>query len=102
MIYPQDLNKASISKINRKNILKISSCSAFYNKNIIDYVYINQIIRLMTAENRTEECINMLKDYNITLKNIESTFTCRLSVLMAGSFVWRFRKIFETGKGAFS
>jgi len=72
LLYPQDLNKASISKINRKNILKISGCGAFYNKNIIDYVYINQIIRFMTAENRMEECINMLKDYNITLKNIES------------------------------
>ena len=72
LLYPQDLNKASISKINRKNILKINGCGAFYNKNINDYIYINQIIRQLILENRTDECINLLKNYNITLKNIES------------------------------
>jgi len=42
LTYPADLNKASISKINRKNI--INTNKAFKNKNINDYIYINLII----------------------------------------------------------
>ena len=71
MIYPQDLNKESLSKINRRNIIKNNN-KVFNNKNINDYIYIIQIMKHKIAENKVEECINMLKDYDMTLKNIES------------------------------
>ena len=70
LTYPMDLNKASISKINKKNIINASK--AFKDKNINDYIYINLIIRYLTSENRTRECIDLLKGYNINVNNIES------------------------------
>lgn len=70
LTYPMDLNKASISKINKKNIINASK--AFKDKNINDYIYINLIIRYLTSENRTKECIDLLKGYNISVANIES------------------------------
>jgi hypothetical protein len=68
--FPTDLNKASISKINKKNILNADKC--FTNKNINDYIYINLIIRNLIEENKHNECINILKKYNANLSNIES------------------------------
>jgi hypothetical protein len=70
LAYPTDLNKASISKINKKNITNASK--AFKNKNINDYIYINLIIRFLTSEDRIKECVDYLKDRDINIGNIES------------------------------
>lgn len=70
LTFPADLNKSSIGKINRKNIINANKC--FKNKNIHDYIYINLIIRNLIYENKMEECIKMLSKYNIKLSHIES------------------------------
>ena len=67
--FPTDLNKASIAKINKKNI--INADKNFKNKNIQDYIYINLIIRNLLEENRINECASILNKYNIKLANIE-------------------------------
>lgn len=70
LTFPADLNKSSIGKINRKNIINANKC--FKNKNIHDYIYINLIIRNLISENRMEECIKLLSKYDIKLSHIES------------------------------
>lgn len=70
LAFPADLNKASIGKINKKNIINAGKC--FKNKNIHDYIYINLIVRNLIAEGRMNECIKLLEGYNVKLTNIES------------------------------
>ena len=65
-----DLNKTSIKRINKKNIINTDRC--FKNMNINDYIYINKIIRKLIVENKISECYELLKDYNIKLEHIES------------------------------
>ena len=68
--FPADLNKMSISRINKRNI--INANKAFKSKNLNDYIYINMIIRYLTSENRIKECIDLMKDYGISINSIES------------------------------
>lgn len=68
--FATDLNKTSISKINKRNI--VNANKAFKNKNINDYIYINMIIRYLTSTNRIKECTELLKDYEIGINSIES------------------------------
>jgi hypothetical protein len=70
LAFPADLNKASIGKINKKNIINAGKC--FKNKNIHDYIYINLIVRNLIAEGRMGECVGLLEGYNVKLSNIES------------------------------
>jgi len=65
-----DLNKTSIKQINKKNITNTDSC--FKNMNISDYIYLNKIIRSLIENNKLEECVKLLKEYNIKLEHIES------------------------------
>lgn len=69
-IFAADLNKTSIKRINKKNIINTDKC--FKNMNIDDYIYINKIIRKLLAENNIKECVKLLKNYNIKLEHIES------------------------------
>lgn len=70
LAFATDLNKTSIKRINKKNIINTDRC--FKNMNINDYIYVNKIIRKLIAENRIKECYELLKDYNIKLEHIES------------------------------
>lgn len=65
-----DLNKTSIKRINKKNIINTNKC--FKTMNINDYIYINKIIRKLILENNIKECVKLLKNYNIKLEHIES------------------------------
>lgn len=67
--FPLDLNKASIGKINKKNIFNADKC--FKDKNIDDYIYINLIIRSLIDEGQMEECSKLLGD-SVSLPTIES------------------------------
>ncbi len=69
LTFPSDLNRTSIKKINKKNILKVNEF--LKNMNIKDYVYINQIIRNLIEDNKIEECTKLFKGYNFTLENID-------------------------------
>jgi DNA polymerase III delta prime subunit len=68
--FPKDLNKTSIKKINKKNIIHANKCLT--HMNIMDYIYINQIIRKLIQESNIRECIKLFKGYNIHLDNIEA------------------------------
>ena len=70
LVFPADLNKASIGKINKKNIINAGKC--FKNKNIHDYIYINLIVRNLIAEGRMNECVDLLEGYGVRLAGIES------------------------------
>ncbi|AYV80823.1 MAG: replication factor C large subunit [Harvfovirus sp.] len=70
LVFPADLNKASIGKINKKNIINAGKC--FKNKNIHDYIYINLIIRNLIGESRIDDCVKLLEGYDVKLVNIES------------------------------
>mgnify|MGYP001120598338 CR=1 FL=1 len=67
--FPSDLNRTSIKKINKKNILKVNEF--LKNMNIKDYVYINLLIRQLIEDNRMRECTRLFDGYNFTLDNID-------------------------------
>ena len=68
--FPADLNKTSIKKINKKNILNTNKY--FNNMNIFDYVYSNKIIKNMINNNDIKTCSEILAGYDVTIENIES------------------------------
>lgn len=68
--FTADLNKTSIRKINKNNILSANTC--WPNANIQDYIYMNKILRKMIKENNISDCVNLIKDYKITLSKLES------------------------------
>ena len=68
--FPMDLNRTSIMKINRKNIINANKC--LENMNIYDYIYINQIVRKLLAEGKNNECMRLFDGYGIKLEHIES------------------------------
>lgn len=68
--FAKDLNRTSIKKINKKNI-NITD-KIFKNMNIFDYIYINKIIRKLIADKNVKDCVNLLRNYNIELKYLES------------------------------
>ena len=70
LVFATDLNKTSIKRINKKNIINTDKC--FNNMNIDDYIYINKLVRHFIKENNILECVNLMKKYGIKLENIES------------------------------
>lgn len=70
MVFPKDLNKTSIKKINRKNIDKTGDC--IINKSIIDYIYISKIVKQLIKNGRYEECSQLLKPHGMKMEHIES------------------------------
>jgi len=68
--FTADLNKTSIKKINKKNIINANKC--LKNMDIYDYIYINKIIRKFIADGTISECIKVLEGYNVKLEHIES------------------------------
>jgi len=70
LVFPADLNKASIGKINKKNIINASKY--FKDKNIHDYIYINLIIRNLIEEEKMNECSKIFSNYGAKLQAIES------------------------------
>jgi DNA polymerase III delta prime subunit len=68
--FPMDLNRTSIQKINKKNILNANKC--LNTMNIQDYIYINQIIRSLLNNGKNNECIRLFDGYNIKMEHIES------------------------------
>ena len=70
LAFATDLNKTSIKRINKKNIINTDKC--FKNMNINDYIYINKIIRKLIGENNIKECVKLLKNYDIKLEHIQS------------------------------
>lgn len=68
--FPFDLNRFSIKKINKKNIINVSKCLS--NMDTEDYLYINQMVKKLIDENRLDECFELFEGYQLKLENIES------------------------------
>lgn len=61
LVYPLDLNKYSIKRINKINIDNVNKI--FDNMDIEDYVYLNQIVREQINSNSFKDCIDNFRDY---------------------------------------
>jgi DNA polymerase III delta prime subunit len=70
LVFTSDLNKTSIKKINKKNI--ITTNRHFHNMNIFDYIIINKIIRKQIMNGQIKECVDTMKSYNVKTEYIES------------------------------
>lgn len=70
LVFTSDLNKTSIKKINKKNINNANKC--FKNMQIMDYIYINKLIKNLIENNEINKCVNFFNNYNIKLEHIES------------------------------
>ncbi len=69
--FSSDLNKTSLKNINKKNINNLTKLLP--NKSLEEILYINKICNNLVSNNRVEEIINILKEYNpnFSIKDIE-------------------------------
>jgi hypothetical protein len=65
-----DLNRTSIRKINRRNVVNANAC--LKNFEIKDFIFANELIRNLIADGKYEECAELFNGYNATVENIES------------------------------
>lgn len=76
--FATDLNKTSIKKINKKTILNLNRY--FSDMNIIDYIYINKLMRELLNNKDMNTCVDLITGYGIGLDNIESLFKSLLKI----------------------
>ena len=69
--FSSDLNKTSLKNINKKNINILSKLLP--NKSLQEILYINKICNHLANNNRVQEIVNILKNYNanFNIKDIE-------------------------------
>lgn len=69
--FSSDLNKTSLKNINKKNINNL--IKLLPNKSLEEILYINKIANYLVNEDKVEEIINILKQYNsnFSIKDIE-------------------------------
>ncbi|ARF09868.1 replication factor C large subunit [Indivirus ILV1] len=70
LLFATDLNKTSIKRINKKNIINVDKC--FTNMNIDDYLYLSKLVKHFISNNDITECVKLLNKFNIKLEHIES------------------------------
>lgn len=72
--FSADLNKTSLKNINKKNINNLQKI--IYKKNIEEILILNNFSNLMFTNNKTEDIINILKNYkkNLDIKDLELCF----------------------------
>ena len=68
--FPMDLNRTSIKKINKRNVINSNNC--LKNLEINDFIFANKLIRQLLIDNKVEECSKLFKNYGATIENIES------------------------------
>lgn len=70
LTFPIDLNRTSIKKINKKQIIKLKK--KFKNMEIYDYIKMNKIIKTLFELDEINKCNELFQDYDCTIGNIES------------------------------
>ena len=70
--YTKDFNKSSIKKINNKVIKKAQEHPFFKKVSIYDFLYIASILKTLLERKDFETLVELMKPYNLTLKEIES------------------------------
>lgn len=68
--FPYDLNRTSIKKINKKNIVNSNQC--LKNLEIKDFIFANRLIRQLIIDNKIDECAELFQGYGAKVENIES------------------------------
>lgn len=68
--FPYDLNRTSIKKINKRNIVNSNTCLKSFE--IKDFIYANRLIRQLIDDEKIDECANLFKGYDAYVENIES------------------------------
>jgi DNA polymerase III delta prime subunit len=68
--YTKDPNRTSIKKINKKNKLNINK--VLKNLDIMDCVYINQIMKDLMETNKLDQCKSLLSGYKLSLSNLDT------------------------------
>lgn len=68
--FPYDLNRTSIKKINKKNIINSNQC--LKNLEIKDFIFANRLIRQLIADDKIDEIAELFKGYNAKAENIDS------------------------------
>ena len=68
--FPIDLNRTSIKRINKRNVINSNMC--LKNAEIKDFIYANRLIRKLLDNNKLDACANLFKGYNAKVENIES------------------------------
>lgn len=69
LTFPADMNRTSIKKINKKSIIKLEK--NFNNMNIIDYIYMSELIHKLLNDKNAIGIKNLLISYNLTYKDFE-------------------------------
>lgn len=67
--FAHDLNRASIKRINKRNI--VTSNKMFTDMNVTDYIYLSKIVKKLIDDNNILGCVELLKSYKIDLSHIE-------------------------------
>lgn len=68
--FPYDLNRTSIKKINKKNIVNSNQC--LKNLEIKDFIFANRLIRQLIEDNKINEIAELFKGYDAKVENIDS------------------------------
>lgn len=68
--FPQDLNKTSIMRINRKNIDSANYC--LVHKSVDDYLCMNHLITLLLMDDRLDSAVKLFDGYSLKKENIEA------------------------------
>lgn len=68
--FPFDLNRTSIKKINKRNIINSNTC--LKNFEIKDFIFANRLLRQLIDKNKIDECAMLFKGYGAKVENIES------------------------------
>jgi len=68
--FPDDLNRTSIRRINKRNIVNSNNC--IKNMNIEDFIKANKLIRNLIYDDKIQDCVNIFEGYSAEIKNIES------------------------------
>ncbi|AYV77228.1 MAG: replication factor C large subunit [Barrevirus sp.] len=70
LTFAVDLNKTSIKRINKKNIINADKC--FSNMNIEDYIYMSKLVKHFIESDQIDRCVKLMKNYGAKLEHIES------------------------------
>ena len=68
--FPDDLNRTSIKRINKRNVINSNNC--VQNMNISDFIKANKLIRKLISENKIQECATIFSGYPARIEHIES------------------------------
>lgn len=70
LVFPMDLNRTSIKKINKKNVINSTNC--LKNFEVSDFIFLNKLIKKLIEEEKIEECAKLFQKYDFRIENIES------------------------------